>query len=110
MGIAINSSAVAYSMPSLDDVAGNTSYHDEPASVVWNFNTTDIGAADAVTPADGFSMTAVNLGDLEVTGTATRTADDAIPGVTFVKLRPSGSTQAVEWQLKPAAGLTFPRP
>ncbi len=106
MGIAINSSAVAHSMPSLD-VASSVSYHDEPASVVWNFNTTDIGAAEAVTPADGFSMTAVNLGDLEVTGTATRTADDAIPGVTFVKLRPSGSTQAVEWQVKPAAGLTF---
>jgi len=87
--------------------ADGKTYTNEPASVVWNFNTTDIGVADAVTPTDGFSMTAVDLGDLEVTGTARRTADDAIPDVVFVKLRPSGSTQAVEWQLKPAAGLTF---
>ena len=105
VGVAISSKAAT--LPSLGVMAGGTSYADEPASVVWNFNTTDIGVADVVAPADGFSMTAVNLGDLEVTGTGTRTADDAIPGVTFVKLRPSGSTQAVEWQLKPAAGLTF---
>ena len=42
-----------------------------------------------------------------ITGTASRTADDAAAGVTFVKLKPAGTTQAVEWTLKPAAGLTF---
>ncbi len=87
--------------------SGGTTYANEPASVIWDFNTTTLGVADAVTPNDGFSMTAVNLGDLTVTGTATRTADDAAAGVTFVKLKPAGSTQAVEWTLKPASGLTF---
>ena len=87
--------------------SGGTTFTNEPASVIWNFNTTTLGAADTVTPQEGFSMTAVNLGDLEVTGTGTRSADNAAEGVTFVKLRPSGNTKAVEWTLKPAAGLTF---
>ena len=83
------------------------SYVNEPASVIWNFNTTIFGNADTVIPTDGFSLTAVNTGDLEITGTGKRTADDAIPDVVFVKLKPSGSTNAVEWQLKPSSGLTF---
>ena len=87
--------------------SGGKTFTNEPASVIWNFNTTTPGVADTVTPTDGFSMTAVNLGDLTVTGTASRSADDAAAGVTFVKLKPAGTTQAVEWTLKPAAGLTF---
>ena len=87
--------------------SGGTTFTNEPASVIWNFNTTTPGVADTVTPAEGFSMTAVNLGDLTVTGTATRTADDEAEGVVFVKLKPAGNTKAVEWTLKPATGLTF---
>jgi hypothetical protein len=104
LGVAQQISATIQSPVPTDN--GKT-YVDEPASVVWNFNTTDIGNADVVTPADGFSLTAVNTGDLEITGTARRTADDLIPDVTFVKFRPSGSSNAVEWQVKPAAGLRF---
>ncbi|MBQ5511543.1 MAG: hypothetical protein IIT94_10525, partial [Prevotella sp.] len=87
--------------------SGGKTFTNEPASVIWNFNTTTPGVADTVTPPDGFSMTAANTGDLTITGTASRTADDAAAGVTFVKLKPAGTTQAVEWTLKPAAGLTF---
>lgn len=79
-------------------------YTNEPASVVWDFNSTEnYSTVSAVTPDGGFSLTTVNIGDIEVTGTGTGTAE----GVTFVKLRPSGATKAVEWAVKPAAGLTF---
>lgn len=79
-------------------------YTNEPASVVWDFNSTaNYSDVSAVTPDGGFSLTTVNIGDIEVTGTGTGTAE----GVTFVKLRPSGATTSVEWAVKPAAGFTF---
>ncbi|MBR5062726.1 MAG: Ig-like domain-containing protein [Prevotella sp.] len=87
--------------------SGGTTYTDEEASVIWNFNTTTNGVADTVVPSEGFSMTGVDLGDLTVTGLGTRSADDKAEGVTFVKLKPAGSTTAASWVLKPASGLTF---
>ena len=87
--------------------SGGTTYTNEEASVIWNFNTTTNGVADTVIPSEGFSMTGVDLGDLTVTGIGTRTADDKAEGVTFVKLKPAGSTTAASWVLKPASGLTF---
>lgn len=88
---------------------GGSSYTNEPASVVWKFNSTEnYNTVSSVTPDNGFAMTSVNTGDIEVTGTGTGQAVDAEGNaVTFVKLKPSGSTTAVEWFVKPAAGLTF---
>lgn len=84
-------------------------YDKEPASVAWNFNTTaDYDKATTVTPDGGFATTAVNIGDIEVTGTGTGQATDASgEKVTFLKLRPSGSTKAVQWTVTPSRGLTF---
>lgn len=56
-------------------------------------------------PIGGFSVTSFNLGTATVTGTGTGTnpAD-----VTFVKIQPAtATTDAVEWTVKPSAGLTF---
>ena len=79
-------------------------YDKEPASVAWNFNTTaDYDKATTVTPDGGFATTAVNIGDIEVTGTGTGQATDASgEKVTFLKLRPSGSTKAVQWTVTPS--------
>lgn len=84
-------------------------YDKEPATVAWNFNTTaDYDKATTVTPDGGFATTAVNIGDIEVTGTGTGQATDASgEKVTFLKLRPSGSTKAVQWTVTPSRGLTF---
>lgn len=88
---------------------GGETYTNEPASVIWDFNSTDnYSTASSVVPAGGFSTTAVNIGDIEVTGTGTGQAvDENGATVTFVKLKPSGSTNAVEWLVVPVSGLTF---
>ena len=84
-------------------------YDKEPATVAWNFNSTsDYGTANTVTPEGGFATVSVNIGDIEVTGTGTGQATDASGDkVTFLKLRPSGSTTAVQWTVTPSRGLTF---
>ena len=86
---------------------GGESFDNAVATVNWPLNDSGNVAAYTATPASAFSTVAVNTGDLEITGVGTRSADDAAQGVTFVKFKPSGSTQAVEWVVKPAAGLTF---
>ncbi len=84
-------------------------YDKEPATVAWNFNSTsDYGTANTVTPEGGFATVSVNIGDIEVTGTGTGQATDASgEKVTFLKLRPSGSTKAVQWTVTPSRGFTF---
>lgn len=55
-----------------------------------------------------FNTTAINFGDLTVTGTGTGQATDAEgQTVTFVKLKPGGNTNAIAWNVKPVKGLTF---
>lgn len=81
-----------------------TTYTNEPASVSWAFSDTENLDACVMSPDHAFSLTTANIGDMEVTGTATSVHSS---GVTFVKLKPSGSTQSVEWAAKPAKGLTF---
>ena len=90
------------------EVSGQT-YTNEKATIVWDFNTTSAyDQVSSVTPQAAFSVTSVNIGDMEVTGTGTGQAKDADgKAVTFVKLRPSGTTTAAEWFVKPAKGLTF---
>lgn len=87
---------------------GQTVYSSEPAEVVWACNSVDTyNQVSSVVPADGFSVTSFDSGDLEVTGSAKRTADDLIPDVVFVKFKPSGDTQAITLYVKPSKGLTF---
>ena len=87
--------------------SGPKTYTNEAATVNWPLNDSGKISDYTATPNDAFSTVAANIGDLEITGVATRTADDAAKGISFVKFRPSGSTKAVEWVVKPSAGLTF---
>lgn len=88
--------------------APGTVYENTEASVVWNFNTTTPTSADAVTPEGAFSLATADLGDLTVTGTGTGQAKTPEgQTVTFVKLNPAGTSKAVSWNVKPAAGLRF---
>lgn len=83
-------------------------FENEPANAVWDFNTTENYSNATTTPDKGFSLATVNLGDLEVTGTATGQAtNEAGDLIDFVKLKPSGATTAAEWSVKPSQGLTF---
>lgn len=84
-------------------------YDKEKATVAWDFNSaTDYDKVTTIDPIDGFSLANVNIGDLEVIGTGTGQAtNEQNEQVTFLKLRPSGSTKAAEWTIKPARGLTF---
>lgn len=88
-------------------VAGTT-YTNEAAIVTWPFSSTTDYESYTATPEDGFSAVSVDIGGATVTGTGTRTADSELSGITFLKLKPAtGSTDEVEWYVKPAAGLTF---
>ena len=100
---------VKIELPVIEESSEGKVYADEAASVVWDFNTSiDYDKVNAVTPSDGFSMTAIDFGDLTVTGTGTGQATDAGgKAVTFVKLKPGGNTQAIAWNVKPVKGLTF---
>ena len=93
-------------LPVVEQQGGQT-FDNEAASVVWALNDAAAVSSYTAQPDGAFSTVAINTGDLEITGAAKRTADNAADGVNFVKFRPSGSTQAVEWVVKPAAGLTF---
>ena len=94
-------------LPVVESQGGGESYDNEVATIEWPFNDSGNVSAYTATPAAAFSTVAVNTGDLTITGVATRSADDLASGITFVKLKPAGTTQAVQWVAKPAAGLTF---
>lgn len=98
---------VTVTMPVVQSADGKT-YTNETAGVTWSFNSVDSYQTNTTIPADGFTVTSVNLGDLEITGTATGQAvNENGDKVTFIKLKPSGNTIAAEWVVKPATGLTF---
>ena len=84
-------------------------YDNETATINWPLNNSAADKIDAytTTPEDAFSTIALNIGDLTVTGTGTRSSEPLADGVTFVKFKPAGSTQAVQWIAKPARGLEF---
>lgn len=100
---------VKVTLPVVKTATGGKTYTDEAAGVIWNFNSTDnYQTPNSILPTDGFSVTSVNLGDIEVTGTGSGQAkNENGESVTFLKLRPSGSTTAAEWFVKPATGLVF---
>ncbi len=94
-------------LPVVQSQGGGESYDNATASIEWPFNDPATISSYTAQPEGAFSTVAVNTGDLEITGAATRSADDLASGVTFIKLKPSGETKAVQWVAKPAAGLTF---
>ena len=96
-------------LPFVEKDYSGTVFENAEACVTWPFNSTaDYATAYTSTPEGAFGLISVNTGDLEVTGTGKRTAGDGgIDDVVFLKLKPSGSTQAVEWGVKTAKGLTF---
>ena len=95
-------------LPVVEQSAGGKTYTNEAATVVWPFTDSTNPAVYTATPAEVFSTVNVDLGDLELKGTGTGQAkDENGNAVTFIKLRPSGTTTAAKWEVKPAAGLTF---
>jgi len=86
---------------------GGKTYTNEAATIEWPFDDSNNVSANTATPNGVFSTVAANTGDLTITGVGTRTADDLASGITFIKLKPAGSTSAAQWVAKPAAGLTF---
>ena len=94
-------------LPVVKEEGGKT-YTNEAATAIWSFNSTDNYESAATTPEGGFASTVANLGDLTVTGTDPGQAIDAEGNkVNFLKLKPAGTTTAVEWVVKPSKGLTF---
>ena len=90
--------------------SGETTFTDADATVIWPMTTATAEGITAytTTPEDVFSTVSLNTGDITLNGTGTGQAtypDGTL--VSFVKLRPGGTTQSVEWSVKPAAGLTF---
>lgn len=87
---------------------GGKTYNNEKTMATWSFNSTDNYELATTTPEDGFASAVANLGDITVTGTGTGQATDVNGNtVTFIKLKPAGTTTAVEWVVKPSKGLTF---
>ena len=87
--------------------AGGETFSNVAAKINWPLNDSQSIGTNTVEPASAFTTVAINTGDLEITGVASRTADDNAKGISFVKFKPSGTTKAVEWVVKPAKGLTF---
>lgn len=96
-------------LPVVKSSTGGTSYDNEPASVVWAFDSQTDYESYVATPAEAYSFASVNIGNATVTGTGTGQAkDENGKDVMFVKLKPANSaSDVVEWSLKPAAGLVF---
>ena len=94
-------------LPVVEQQGGKT-YTNEAAKVVWAFSDPSNINANTTTPNGVFSTVAANTGDLTLTGSGTGQAKypDGT-SVTFAKLKPAGSTNSVEWSVKPASGLTF---
>ena len=99
---------VKVTLPVVQSQGGGKTYDNADAKVVWAMTDATNMSANVVTPDGIFSTAAVNTGDITLNGSGTGQA--TYPDgktVTFIKLRPAGSTQTVEWAVKPAAGLTF---
>ena len=87
---------------------GGKTYTDEAASVVFAMNNLTSPGDYTATPADGFSTVAFDYGDCTLDGTTTITMTDGTDtGITAIKFKPAGQTTALNWFVRPAAGLTF---
>ena len=96
-------------LPVAKSTQETVTFNNEAAKIVWPCNNSDACTTVGTTlPENAFSTVAMNTGDLTITGTGTGQAKDAEgKTVTFVKFKPAGTTQAVEWMVKPVKGITF---
>ena len=90
-------------------VAANAqTYQNEEASVSWPFNDANYATQYTKSPENGFSLVSVNTGDLEYSLATSKTTKDKDGNMMVMSgFKPSGSTKAVEWTVKPSKGLTF---
>ena len=89
-------------------VANAQTYQNEEASVTWPFNDDNYATQYTKSPENGFSLVSVNTGDLEYSlATSQTTKDKDGHKMVMAGFKPSGSTKAVEWTIKPSKGLTF---
>ena len=89
-------------------VANAQTYQNEEASVSWPFNNDNYATQYTKSPENGFSLVSVNTGDLEYSLATSKTTKDKDGNMMVMSgFKPSGSTKAVEWTVKPSKGLTF---
>ena len=89
-------------------VANAQTYQNKEASVSWPFNDANYATQYTKSPENGFSLVSVNTGDLEYSlATSKTTKDKDGDYMVMAGFKPSGSTKAVEWTVKPSKGLTF---
>ena len=89
-------------------VANAQTYQNEEASVSWPFNDANYATQYTKSPENGFSLVSVNTGDLEYSLATSKTTKDKDGNMMVMSgFKPSGSTKAVEWTVKPSKGLTF---
>ena len=89
-------------------VANAQTYQNEEASVSWPFNDANYATQYTKSPEKGFSLVSVNTGDLEYSLATSKTTKDKDGNMMVMSgFKPSGSTKAVEWTVKPSKGLTF---
>ena len=89
-------------------VANAQTYQNEEASVSWPFNDANYATQYTKSPEKGFSLVSVNTGDLEYSLATSKTTKDKDGNeMVMAVFKPSGSTKAVEWTVKPSKGLTF---
>ena len=89
-------------------VANAQTYQNEEASVSWPFNDANYATQYTKSPENGFSLVSVDTGDLEYSLATSKTTKDKDGNMMVMSgFKPSGSTKAVEWTVKPSKGLTF---
>ena len=89
-------------------VANAQTYQNEEASVSWPFNNDNYATQYTKSPENGFSLVSVNTGDLKYSLATSKTTKDKDGNMMVMSgFKPSGSTKAVEWTVKPSKGLTF---
>ncbi len=89
-------------------VANAQTYQNKEASVSWPFNDANYATQYTKSPENGFSLVSVNTGDLEYSLASSKTTKDKDGDyMVMAGFKPSGSTKAVEWTVKPSKGLTF---
>lgn len=89
-------------------VANAQTYQNEEASVSWPFNDDNYATQYTKSPENGFSLVSVNTGDLKYSLKTSQTTKDKDGNkMVMAGFGPVGTTNAVEWTVKPSKGLTF---
>lgn len=95
-------------LPVVKSDEGGKTYTNEAVKVVFAMNDAKNTGANTKAPEDAFSTIAFDSGDVTITGTVGITDGNAqATGITGIKFRPAGSTNTLNWFVRPAVGLTF---